>query len=91
VKRRFILRYRARVHPDGPGYWLDFPDFPSLSRSDATGSVPADVLAADELAHEIVDLLYQQQSLPMPTPRQNGELYVEPRFHYPPMPVEETP
>lgn len=89
MKRRFVLRYRVRVHPDGPGYWLDFPDFPSLSRSDAAGSAPPEILAADALAHEIVDLLYQQQSLPTPTLREEGELYLEPRFHYPPMRMEE--
>lgn len=89
MKPRFILRYRAKVHPDGLGYWLEFPEFPSLSRGDKSGGTPPEVLAADALAHEIVDLLYQQQSLPMPTPRAEGELYVEPRFHYPPVMMDE--
>jgi predicted RNase H-like HicB family nuclease len=89
LKPKFLIRYRVKVWPRGEGYWLEFPDFPSLSRRDKSGETPAETLAADTLAHEIVDLLYQQQSLPMPTPRQDGELYVEPRFHYPPMPAEE--
>lgn len=82
MKPRFVLKYRARAWPDGVGYWLDFPDFPALSTGDHTGGILPETLAADALAHAIVDHLRLGKSLPMPTSREDGEIYVEPRFHF---------
>lgn len=81
MTRKFIpLRYRVVVHPDGDEYWVGSPDFPELAGRARYADLAPEVMAADCLAHVIIERLHHRQDLPFPGVReQDGEMFVVPR------------